>query len=80
MTKVTSQNTSVLAVLNVEKFIERLLKCVTLLDRIHDGFTTYLQTKRSSFTRFFFLADREILQIISNAGDARRLVDTVGLE
>ncbi len=68
--KATSSNTSVLVVINVEKILDRLAKCDTLLNTIRNGLTNFLEIKRLAFPRFFFLSNDEILDIISNAKDA----------
>lgn len=67
--KAASSNTSVLIVINIEKMLERLGKCKTLLNLIQNGLDSYLETKRLSFPRFFFLSNKEILSIISNTRD-----------
>lgn len=67
--KAASSNTSVLVVINIEKMLERLGKCKTLLNMIQNGLGGYLETKRLFFPRFFFLSNKEILSIISNTRD-----------
>lgn len=67
--KVASSNTSVLVVISIEKMLERLGKCNTLLNIIQKGLGTYLEMKRINFPRFFFLSNEEILDIISNTRD-----------
>ena len=52
---------------------ERLLKTfqegVQFLDLVQKGLSDYLETKRDAFARFYFLADDEILSILSETKD-----------
>jgi dynein heavy chain len=52
---------------------ERLLKSfqegVQFLDLVQKGLSEYLETKRDAFARFYFLADDEILSILSETKD-----------
>jgi dynein heavy chain, axonemal len=52
---------------------ERLLKIfqegVQFLDLVQKGLSDYLETKRDAFARFYFLADDEILSILSETKD-----------
>lgn len=47
-------NTFVLNVINMEKILERLDKCNTLLNTIQNGLNNYLEIMRLQFPRFFF--------------------------
>lgn len=69
--KATSLNTAVMAVITIEKMLERLGKCNTLLNIIQNGLGAFLETKRSLFPRFYFLSNQEILSIMSNTRDPR---------
>ena len=56
---------------------ERLLKSFTegvaFLDLVQKGLSDYLETKRDAFARFYFLADDEILSILSETKDVTKV-------
>ncbi|KAJ2760601.1 dynein heavy chain, partial [Coemansia nantahalensis] len=60
----------VLGLPNVQRSLERL---VDLLEKIQKALGEYLERERSSFPRFYFVGDEDLLEIIGNARDVPRI-------
>ncbi|KAJ3336987.1 hypothetical protein HDU93_001788 [Gonapodya sp. JEL0774] len=60
----------VVNITNIQKSMERL---ADLLSKIQKALGEYLERERSSFPRFYFVGDEDLLEIIGNAKDILRI-------
>jgi dynein heavy chain 1 len=60
----------VLNIMNIQKQLERLAE---LLSKIQKALGEYLERERSSFPRFYFVGDEDLLEIIGNSKDILRI-------
>lgn len=61
------------------KFLNLLLNCERDLREVNKTFTNFLEMKRMTYHRFFFLADQELITILEKTKDGRTLAGYVGM-
>eukprot|EP01018_Ginkgo_biloba_P007248 Gb_31258 [translate_table: standard] len=57
----------ILTMCSSKKLLEQFRESNKLIDMVQKGLADYLETKRLAFSRFFFLSNDELLQILSQA-------------
>jgi hypothetical protein len=62
-----AQNEALPQTLNPEPFVQNFRESNKMLDMVQKGLADYLETKRLAFSRFFFLSNDELLQILSQS-------------
>lgn len=50
---------------NNPKLLDKFRESAKLLDMVQKGLSDYLETKRAGFSRFYFLSNDELLEILS---------------
>lgn len=68
-----SQNPHAEHIMKTSNLLEQLTQSNTTLDVIQKGLNAYLETKRQSFPRFFFLSNDELLEILAETQDPTRV-------
>jgi dynein heavy chain 1 len=72
--KKVNKSPFVLDVLNVAGIQKNLERLADLLAKIQKALGEYLEKERSSFPRFYFVGDEDLLEIIGNSKDIRRVM------
>lgn len=72
--KKVNKSPFVLDVLNIAGVQKNLERLADLLTKIQKALGEYLEKERSSFPRFYFVGDEDLLEIIGNSKDIRRVM------
>eukprot|EP01107_Rhizomastix_libera_P011726 TRINITY_DN2935_c0_g1_i3.p1 TRINITY_DN2935_c0_g1~~TRINITY_DN2935_c0_g1_i3.p1 ORF type:complete len:3350 (-),score=861.62 TRINITY_DN2935_c0_g1_i3:62-10111(-) len=67
--QLTYSDPLVIHVAAMKKTVSDLKECHKLLDLIQNGLSEYLTTKQAAFPRFYFLSNKELLEILSQTKD-----------
>ncbi len=74
MMKKVYKSPFVLDVLNIQGIQKSLERLADLLNKIQKALGEYLERERSSFPRFYFVGDEDLLEIIGNSKDILRIM------
>ncbi|EIW66046.1 hypothetical protein TREMEDRAFT_35527 [Tremella mesenterica DSM 1558] len=72
--KKVNKSPFVLEILNIPGIQKSLERLADLLTKIQKALGEYLEKERSSFPRFYFVGDEDLLEIIGNSKDIRRVM------
>jgi dynein heavy chain 1, cytosolic len=64
----------VIDVMNIQSIQKSLERLADLLNKIQKALGEYLERERSSFPRFYFVGDEDLLEIIGNSKDILRIM------
>ncbi|KAF4320280.1 hypothetical protein JM18_005063 [Phytophthora kernoviae] len=65
------QKPSVINFCNNDKLLDRFQESNRFLEQVQKGLSDFLETKRSAFSRFYFLSNEELLSILSESKDVK---------
>lgn len=69
LVKTVSLKPLILRLLGIPNLLDNLNKCLETLELIEKSLETYLEDKRISFPRFYFLSNEELLEILAKQAD-----------
>ena len=69
----THRQPSVMEACSQPRMAENFKNCNHLIDRVQKGLNEYLNEKRMSFPRFFFLSNDSLLHILSQTKEPLRV-------
>lgn len=69
----TNSDRRVLQATDYPNLLDLLQQAVDDLENVQKGLNTYLERKRIFFARFFFLSNEEMLEILSETKDPKRV-------
>ncbi len=67
-------NPLAIVVMNDENLLSTFNEANKALDSVQNGLNDYLETKRAVFPRFFFLSNDELLDILAETRDPKRVI------
>ena len=73
MKKTFNRNQALRATIGYPGLLTELKRHNATLDQVQKQLNRYLETKRRSFPRFYFLSDDELLQILANSQDVQKV-------
>ncbi|KAL4086285.1 hypothetical protein PRIC1_014412 [Phytophthora ramorum] len=65
------QKPSAIIFCNNDKLLDRFQESNRFLEQVQKGLSDFLETKRSAFSRFYFLSNEELLSILSESKDVK---------
>ncbi|KAG3225312.1 Dynein heavy chain 1, axonemal [Phytophthora cactorum] len=65
------QKPSTITFCNNDKLLDRFQESNRFLEQVQKGLSDFLETKRSAFSRFYFLSNEELLSILSESKDVK---------